>query len=78
MWPWRSCRGVEKVPSLHSMGEAVLAFARRIAADEAVGRVGREVSVSPEALQLLEVMSPSFLSLGDINEPEVSDELCGI
>lgn len=63
-WPWRACRGVEIVPSLHDIGEASLEAAGRIAG-------GGEDMLSPAALGLLESMAPCSLSLGDVND-EVS------
>lgn len=74
-WPWRSCRGVEKVKSLHHMGEAALAAAGRMAQGESrVRSVGGDI-LSPDASRLLIKMAPCALLLGDINEPEVC---CGI
>lgn len=60
-WPWRACRGVEIVPSLHEMGEASLETAGKIAG-------GDETDLSPEALGLLKTMAPCSLSLGDVND----------
>lgn len=65
-WPWRACRGVEIVPSLHDMGEASLEAADRIA-----GGDEDKAELSPEALGLLKTMAPCSLSLGDVND-EVS------
>lgn len=58
-WPWRSCRGVEKVLSLHDMGEEALLAARRM---------GQDGTVSSEALRNLKTMAPCALSLGDVND----------
>lgn len=58
-WPWRSCRGVEIVPSLHDMGEAALGQA---------GDAATEDSLSSEAVCLLKTMAPCSLSLGDVND----------
>lgn len=63
-WPWRACRGVEIVPSLHDMAEDSLAAAGRIAGDD-------ETNLSQEALGLLKTRAPCSLSLGDVND-EVS------
>ena len=65
-WPWRACRGVEIVPSLHDMGEASLEVAGRIA-----GGDFSQADLSSEALGLLKTMAPCSLSLGDAND-EVS------
>ena len=58
-WPWRSCRGVEKVQSLHDMAEAALIRARHMAEDPN--------TISTEARRLLRNMAPCTLSLGDVN-----------
>ncbi|CAM9528453.1 unnamed protein product [Ectocarpus sp. 12 AP-2014] len=66
-WPWKSCRGVEIVPSLHDMGQAALQEAARVAK-------GDENALSPETLRLLRSMAPCSLSLGDVNDDvDISD-----
>lgn len=60
-WPWKSCRGVEIVPSLHDIGQAALQEADRVAK-------GDENTLSPETLRLLRSMAPCSLSLGDVND----------
>lgn len=72
-WPWRSCLGVEKVRSLHQMGEAAISAAREMASIGAGGITGQEQTegISSEASQVLQGMAPCDLSLGDIY-----DEVC--
>lgn len=58
-WPWRSCRGVEKVQSLHNMAEAALIRAGHMSEDPN--------TLSTEARRLLRNMALCSLSLGDVN-----------
>lgn len=69
-WPWKSCRGVEKVSSLHDMGEAAVQAARQMSVEDGPATEGME-TISSEALQVLRTMAPCKLSLGDVN-----DEVC--
>lgn len=63
-WPWRTCRGVEIVPSLNEMGEEALQAADRLAEGQ--------TKVSSDARRLLQAMAPCSLSQGDVNDGDVS------
>ncbi|CAM9289307.1 unnamed protein product [Choristocarpus tenellus] len=66
-WPWRCCKGIEKVEALHNMGMSALGVAKKLAEGEK--QSGGE-ALSPEALKSLEQMSPCDLLLGDANDPD--------
>lgn len=75
-WPWRCCRGIEKVQALHDMGKAAMSAAGQMAQrEEEIVAGSVEPVASPEASRLLQAMAPCALSLGDVNEEEVCPSL---
>lgn len=71
-WPWRCCRGIEKIQALHDMGNAAMSAAgQMVQRGEEIIAGSVEPVVSPEASRLLQAMAPCALSLGDVNEDEV-------